>query len=123
MKTILLAEWLMPAMCDLVVQASQKVHRDYRFVKADNIEGAILSLSEIKPDLVISQPSLLLYETLRMYEALFTIKPTPRLLVWWGNKSALAAFSKHRDYPSTITFVELPCLLDELMHQIDELLI
>ncbi len=121
-KIILFADWHAAPMHDLLVQASQMAQRDYQFVKANNLEQAIVLLSEVTPDLLISQPSLLMENNYRLFNAAINLSPAPRLLVWWGNALAYEAFKDHDVYPSPVTYIELPCPLDELMGLIEDLL-
>lgn len=122
MKTIMFADWHMSAMCDVVVQSAQKTNRQYRFIKTDDIESAVVSLSEINPDLLIAQPSLLMQEDHRMLKVASALQPAPKLLVWWGNRAAFDDFKEQCSYPQTVSYVELPCDIHELLRQIDTLL-
>ena len=122
MKTILFADWHMLAMCDLVVKSAKQTNREYRFVRTDSIDKAVSSLSEIKPDLLISQPSLLMEDDFRLLSAASMQNPTPKLVVWWGNRAAIDAFKEQCSYPLPVSYVALPCDMLELMRQIDTLL-
>jgi hypothetical protein len=122
MKTILIADWHMSAMCNLVAQSAQQSNREYRFVNSENMDNAVASLSEIIPDVMISQPSLLMQDDFRLLKTASKIQPLPKLLVWWGSKVAFDAFREQCDYPSAVSYIELPCNVKELLQQIDALL-
>jgi DNA-binding response OmpR family regulator len=119
-KTILTADWYLPEICNLLaMQVSGR--RSIHVAQADDADEAVSLLPAIKPDLVISQPSLLMGENSKLFQAVLSTNPVPKLLVWWGCERTRDDLALYVAGSMDIHFVEIPCHPSDLTAKIERL--
>jgi hypothetical protein len=122
MKTILIADWLQIALVDVLNQAARAGQFDHQYLAATSLETAQELLPDVRPALVICQPSLLMENDQRLLSALKQQDPPPKLLVWWGNRPAYHDFIEYHTYPQTVTYIEIPASPMDMVRLVDKLL-
>jgi len=84
MKAVLVADWNLPEIGEILRQYCRSHHRDLHIIVGYDFEEADALLRQVPIDVVVSQPALVLECSQRLSQAITTCDPAPGVVLWHG---------------------------------------